>query len=392
MQLFARTALILGGATKSALTAKLALPQQTERLTISILRPTTAGPVVTWTDKATIRVTLIITIDGREHRYIGQATGGARSAPTGGDLAAYRLVIYPTWGFLGGTETTKRLGETAVTEYAATVLVEVLRGSLSTWYDVGVAEAPAPTMPFHSSVAFDAATSALEEGGDKILSLSHTASGADRAVFAASSGYGSGAGLPSTSCTYAGNAMTEMWDEQTSSASNFHNAGYQLAGAGVTTGAQTVTNTLGAGTASIHFLLVMSMTGVDGTTPVGTPVLTTFKTSPWSDTVSDAAADDLIVDSLCCFATGTPAVGGGQTNPANLQQVDAGGTVFARASYQAGSGDDIMSWTATGSIDGFLGAVAFKAAAGGAAPAFGFSHGQRSVQRGLGRGILRTTK
>ena len=36
--------------------------------------------------------------------------------------------------------------------------------------------------------------------------------------------------------------------------------------------------------------------------------------------------------------------------------------------------------------------IAFKATAGGATPAFGLSYGQRSVQRGLARGILRTTK
>jgi len=163
--------------------------------------------------------------------------------------------------------------------------------------------------------------------------------------------------------------MTEVWDQTTDVNSNLFNAGYHWPGGStVPSGSQTVTATIGAGTTSIQFIQVITMTGVHQTTPVGTAATeASFHTSPWSVTVGSVGADDLVVDNGCFFGTGTPAVGANQTNPANNQQVDAGGTVFSRASYQDGVDGGVMSWSQTGSIDGFLGAIAFKPAAAGAA-------------------------
>ena len=376
-EIVARRGVTLDASVRRVKTAPVALAAQTSTIEVRLRRPTALAPLA-WDDTATLSVGIVLTVDGLAQRYTGQATGGIRvvgrtsQTPRGHEALEYVLTIAPTWGYFGARAgTPKRLGETALTSYTAHIELVLLRGaSLTTDVVVTSTEQPAPFIPFRSSVAFDTGTSAVEDTGDGIISVSHTAGGAgsDRAVFGGSSNYGAAAGSASTSMTYGGTAMTEMYDQQTSILSNLAHAGYQLALGNTLTGAQTVTNTLAATNPTVQFIQVISMTGVDQTTPVGTAVTSgPDATSPFGATVGSVGTDDLVVDNFILYGLGAPVVGADQTVDAGNSQVDAGGTIFSRASYQLGSAGGVMSWTATGPTDSFWGGVAFKPTAGAAA-------------------------
>jgi len=219
--------------------------------------------------------------------------------------------------------------------------------------------------PARAQVVLDDASSTEEEGMDATVTLNHTAGGAsNRAVFASCGGFGTGSGPTTTSITYGGTPMTEMWDVTTAAVSNAFLSGYYLAIGATLTGAQAVVCTVNQANPEIVWLTVISFTGVDQATPVGTSqTFGASQVSPWSVTVGSVGATDFVVDTLIAYGTGTPAVGANQTQQET--QVHSGGTLFMAASTQAGADGGVMSWTETGSIDGILGAVNFKAAAAG---------------------------
>lgn len=209
-------------------------------------------------------------------------------------------------------------------------------------------------------VAFGSATSAQELSGDGVLSLTHTENGANRAAFAGVGIIATNAEQNSTGVTYGGTAMTEMTD--TPVGFNTGQATYRLAG--IATGAQTVTSTIVDTTPFTHFLGVISMTDVDQTTPVGTPVSATGTLSPATVTVGSVGADDLVVDNLMLGgALAAPAIGADQTQRYTESEAPNGGE--GRGSTQPGTAGGVMSWTfALNPIDGWgIGAVAFKPAA-----------------------------
>jgi len=342
----------------------VALDPRTASLEVRLRRPTTPSPLA-WDATGRVEVSLVLVADGVEHRCVGSAGGGIRFGIDGREIAEYVLRYTPTWGFFGarGGRTT-RLGE-GKASYQARLEIRLLRGTVATEVAVTNEILAAPDVPFRNSVAFDAATDAQEVSGDGVLSLSHTSAGADRAVFAGV-GAGSNPGRTTTSVTYAGTTMTEMWDLLTNGPF-VTNSGHRLAGQA--TGAQTVTSTL-SGTAGEHALGVISMTGVDATTPVGTPVTTSVNDlqSSISVTVGTVGADDLLVDNIVgTYATMT--VGADQTLR-NTETVNA--AVDLRESTQPGTAGGVMSYAISGERFGLgasLGAVAFKPAAGGAAAA-----------------------
>src|SRR3990167_8358681 len=347
----------------------VAIDPLTATIRVRLRRPTTLAPLA-WDATGTVRVSILVTLDGVQHRSSAGFVGGIRTFQ-GQDRAFSSLTYTPTWGYFGvRSGFPKRLGETQKTSFTAHVELEWVAGSVTTELDVVTTERPAPAVPFHSSVTVDNRTdTAVEESGDGVVSLTHTAgggAGSNRAVFAGSLNLGPSAGINSTGTTYGGTSMTEMWDD-TEAVNNLGHAGYQWALGDTLTGAQTVTNTLAASNPTHHYLQVISFIGVHQTTPVGTAQHTTAAdtTSPVSLTVSDAGADDVIVDSLVMYGLVGPTIGADQT--LENTAVDSGGTVFFRGSSQPGTADDVMSWTSTNFIGAFLGAVAFKAAAGGAA-------------------------
>ena len=211
--------------------------------------------------------------------------------------------------------------------------------------------------------AFDTATSAQELSGDGVLSLTHTAGGADRAAHAGVGIIASAGQQDSTSVTYGGTSMTEMTD--TPFGVNSGQATYRLAGPA--TGAQTVTSTITDATPFTHFLGVISLTGVDQTTPVGTPVSATGTVSPATVTVASVGADDLVVDNVMLGAAlVAPVVGADQTERWSQSEALNGGE--GRGSTQPGTAGGVMSWTFTTDPgdDWGIAAVAFKPVAAAA--------------------------
>ena len=207
-------------------------------------------------------------------------------------------------------------------------------------------------------VAFDAVTSAIEVSGDGVLSLSHTASGSDRAAFAGSEAMEpSFATTTTTSVTYGGSSMTEAWD-LVFGADAAHSAGYSIVAPATT--AQTVTATLSIINPVTHVLGVISLTGVHQTTPVGTAATSTGTATSGSVTVGSVGADDLVVDAL--ITNDAETVGADQTG--RWDRIN--GFVEGVGSTQPGTAGGVMSWSWGSSKNFALGAMAFKPAAGAA--------------------------
>jgi hypothetical protein len=368
--ILSRQDITLNAATPLYSSPIIALDPDAAEIVVVVQRPTTAVPLA-WTASGQIQVTISVMVDGVQYRAVGRASGGVRAGPVG-DMAAYRLT-YTLPVRLGQrardyiAQSTRdaegfysdvpldRVGRGATT-ITAQVSISRLRGSITT--SVLVAEAdsqPAPTVRTKNSVAFDAATSAKEDGGDGVLSLSHTAAGSDRAAFAGVGWYVSGSGDASTSASYGGTGMTELWDFNPDAQAG--NAGYRLHAPA--TGAQTVISTLGISTdIQTHILGVVSFTGVDQTTPVGTPNTAFSTTGNGTVTVASVGADDMVVENYLDNAAGTPTIGADQTQR-NTQTFF---TLNYRQSTQPGTAGGVMSWTTSGVSWWGIGAVAFKAA------------------------------
>jgi hypothetical protein len=210
-------------------------------------------------------------------------------------------------------------------------------------------------------VTFDASSSAEEIAGDGVISVSHTATGSDLAAFAGNMIWASS--QTTDSITYDGAGMTEQWDlDQTNS--SIGNAGYTKAG--IPSGLKTVTATSPPGVIDYQAIGVMTMTGVNQTTPVGTAATdvqgsgSPDVTDP-SVTVGSVGANDLVVDfAIIQQNLGSITAGANQTDVVNIRQDY--GDKYQRASYQAGTGGGVMSWSVSGESYCYWaqGAIAFK--------------------------------
>lgn len=333
----------------------IAVAAQTSQIELRLRRPTTVAPLL-WDATTILQINLSLDIDGVAYRIIGQASGGVRAASPGNaagkvELDEYRLLYRLPIVISGGVvKNVAELGSVRTASFSLTLLTGMVAQT-----EVLLAittEAPAPQWIVSSSVAFDAVTSAQELNGDGILSLTHTSTGSDRAVFGAS---GCRNIQTSTSMTYGGTSMTEMWDFSHGS-SSIATHGYRLAAQA--TGAQTVTSTL-SGAAEDNGLGVISMTGVDQTTPVGTAVTASGVSTTPSVTVGSVGTDDLVVDG-CMTAYGdgvTQTVGADQTS--RFAELLFWNGSHLTGSSQLGSAGGVMSWT-TSSRAWLIGAVAFK--------------------------------
>ncbi len=340
----------------------------TNEVLLRLRRPTTASPLA-WNASAQIRLILVVEVDGIEYRCQGSTSGGIRTNILGQEIPEYvlryRLPVRMDEG------RAKRLGEGRSNTPQAYIIVERVRGNIATEIlQAETSEADPPIWTVHHSIAFDAATDAVEISGDGVLSLTHTSTGANRVVFG---GGGNSDDPPraSSSMTYGGTGMTNMWDVGPAAGDFGRNAGYQLVNQA--TGAQTVTHTLG-GAIGEHGLAVVSLTGVHQSTPVGTPATVADNDGGTTITVTVGSlnADDLIVDFLytACNGGATEAGSGPDANQTErTQEVYEGGgfSLFFGSSTQSGADGGVMSWTTnvSQSFAGTLGAVAFKAAAEG---------------------------
>ena len=335
----------------------LSASRPSHRVDIGSLDPLTHGMAVRlaplrWSPLDCVRINLVVLVDGAEHRVNGQVTGGR---------AMYSLFHSLPTGFFGG-ETPYRYGEQARVSYRAYVEFEHVHGAPQFVADISWAARQVSPWEIHHSVAFDTASNVIEQGGDGVVSLSHTASGSNRAAFVTVGVRTSTAGVGTTSYGGGGGSLTSVFSEENTT---FEVLMYGFSKTAPDTSSQTVSSDITATTPSDHFLGVITMTGVDQTTPTGTaasdPIA--FDVSP-SATVSSVNADDMVVDFL--VDQNSPTVGANQTeriNPANTSF-----PTYFRVSTQAGSDGGVMSWTHTGNGTRGLHALAFKAAPTGPVP------------------------
>ena len=347
------------------------LDRLTSAITVKLRRPTTAQPL-NWNANSTVRVSLVFIVDGVEYRCVGHVTGGFRYAdPPLNTIAIpeYRLTYSPTVlfvdkareyiktatpdkdGFYENVPLT-RLGETG-SIIQGYLLLERVRGTINTVITIAATtEAPAPTVRTKNSVAFDAASTVYEGGGDGVVSVSHISGGSDRGVFAASGivDFFEDPRNPATSSiTYGGSGMTEQWDLQI--ATVYGVSGYTLLNPA--TGAQTVTATAASGGPTDMALGVISFTGVGS---VGTAATQTGNSSTASVTVSGVESDGMVVDSFINESLGVSSVGADQTQRNNLD----GSFATARSSTQPGTAGGVMSWNFPSSGAWGIGAIEFK--------------------------------
>lgn len=205
------------------------------------------------------------------------------------------------------------------------------------------------------AIAFDAATTGSASSATSV-SATHTHTGTNGAAFMHSA---SAAATPqAVAGSYAGTSMTEHWD--TTFASFYRHAGYTLVNPA--TGAQTVTATY-AGSQGQLRIGVATYTGVDQTTPVGTPNTATGSSTTPSVAIT-SATDELVVDGMAQVANANATAGANQTERWDL----AGTEVSIAGSEEAGAATTTMSWTLPASAAWHIGGIPFKpAAAGGGA-------------------------
>lgn len=344
--------------------SRMLLDPLTAKIAVRLRRPR-ADYHVDWTASQLVQANLIVRLDGTEHRCTGHAIGGM-------GISDMVLTYTLPHGFFGRPrDGAKRLGELGRIVYDARIELGLLGGGATSLdVDAWTIRMPSPTYLYHSSVAFDAATSAEQFSGSGTLSWSHTASGSDRAVFMGCCNYRETDNTGILNQTYPGTGATaELWDAAgpATDPAKLRTAGwYRVA---PSTGAQTASFDSDVTDPTYKAGGVISMTGVHQTTPVGTHVTGNGLTSAASVTVTDAVSGDLVVDVLTCICTAAtpPTIGANQTER-NAQDVfyDPSAQYF-RQSTQNGSDGGVMSWTATDINTSYgwnAGAVAFKAADG----------------------------
>lgn len=373
MNLSASIPIILNAGLSRIETPLVSVPALTSEISIRLQRPTTAVPI-SWNASSQLRVTIRFVVDGVEYQMVGTVSGGIREKAPGIESDEYVLRYRPTVlfeqrardyiatetpdaeGFYANVPLT-RLGELGSTIKAGLIL-ERLSGSIATTLKAAISlDAPAPTIArHHNSVAFDAATEGYESMGDGVLSVSHTASGANRAAFIGVSAQCSV--VSSQGATYAGSSATELWDVTV--ATGYLNAGYVRVAP--STGSQTVTSTLDDSGPFEHGISVITMTGVNQTTPTGTYADATANNTAPSVTVAAPASDSLIVDNLVTEGMARSAVGANQTERTSPADINL---LYHYGSTQAGADGGVMSWTLPSASNWRLVAVEFKAAGAG---------------------------
>ena len=327
-------------------TTSVALDPKTATIALRLTRDATRWPLAT-----RVQARIVVVRDGERFRAEAVVTGGLLLDAVGAEITATVLTYTLPWGFFGARRTgdlPKRLGETAQTEYVAWAEIEALEGAMAADLDMASVEAEAPRIPFHSSIAFDAASSATLSGPGT-LSWSHTvAAGSDRCLVIGYSDYGWITNA--TNVTYNAVAATSV-----STATNGNGPVASLWRlVAPDTGANTVSMDVTSQVTSSGG--AVSYTGVDQTTPFGTAATATGASTTPSVVVSSASGE-LVVDALSSGGN-TPTAGAGQTSRIALAN-------FFGMSEEAGAASVTMSWTTDTSNEWAIVGAPLKAAAAG---------------------------
>lgn len=336
----------------------------TAEFRVCLSRPTTVAPR-RWAKDVEVRVSIHYRIDGMEYFCIGGAMGGVKMRRNGEEWDTYTLSYHPAELVHEGT--IKRIGETAKQETVAWCRVEALNGDVDTDVTFTAEAWPIVDKPIHHSVAYNTSIDGGQSGsGGATLTVNLTATGSDRAAFVGTANSDAGGGLLG-SCTYAGNALTELWDRTVGSF--YADGGYRAIDAEMGSGAQNVISTLTAGNQDEHYMTVITFEGVDQTTPVaGTNQASGSSNAP-SVATTGAASGDMVVDSCWQDGSGTLTEGADQTP----RQSHSIGTMRYASSTQPGASGNTMSWSSTASDNWGIGATVMKqgAAATGWGQLFG---------------------
>jgi hypothetical protein len=203
------------------------------------------------------------------------------------------------------------------------------------------------------AVAFNAASS-NGNGGVTSISTTHTAAGSDRFALIGVIAEGS---VTVSSVTYGGVACTLV---------HAHSNGdsgvrlYRIIAPATTAGATVQANFSGA--SSRCAIAVVSFTGVDQTTPLGTAADAETATGTATVNVSSAATE--LVCDLLWVADVSATVGAGQTARVNVGDIAEMGRTLGM-STEVGGATTTMSWTHPNtSADAFIIAVGIREAAG----------------------------
>jgi hypothetical protein len=218
------------------------------------------------------------------------------------------------------------------------------------------------------AVAFDAVGSSSNTGTGTLSYSVTIVSATNGAVFVGVGlGDAPGSGSTVTGVTFAGNAMTNV-TKQVSDSNTLGEASLWSIVNTTLTGIQTIVVTRN-GTPNASDTLesgAISFTGVDQTTPAGTPVKTSGTGTSSTINVTDSVSGDMCVDVTCQGSGGTWT--SGQTNrwQINVNGSSQGGN--GGGSTAPGGGTVAMSYTYEFSDGYALIAVSVKAAGAAAAP------------------------
>lgn len=326
--------------------SKIPVDPLTNEIRISIDRPTTGSPVA-WAANAQIQVELVLVIDGEEHVCSGRASGGIRVNRRDTEDAAYQLIHHPA--VMIRNNRVVRIGETAQTECAAFVRITMLRGSIDTVLTATTSTNGTPGFRIKNSVAYDTSIDATETGGDGVLAVSITGTGTNR-FGAVLSGNSDATGGKASTATWAGNALTELWDRLVGSF--YADFGARALDSQMGSGSQSVQITTTANQDELY-LCAVTFNGVDQTTPAnGTNQANGSSNAPSVATSATPGADDMVLD--ICWQDGS----GTLTAPAEQTERQAGtiGTMRYSVSTQAGSSGSTMSRSSTVSDQWGIGA------------------------------------
>lgn len=211
----------------------------------------------------------------------------------------------------------------------------------------------------HHSIAVDAVGSGQTTG--TTLTISHTVAGSDRYLLAG--GAGNWPATDINSITYNTDALTELVATDITGGNGACEI-YGIVAPDTGTNDLVITYNNGGDGNIGH---VISLTGVDQSTPIGTGVSAAGTGTTITVNVSSASGE-LVVDIAVADADGssrTLTVGADQTQRSNLQTTNLGGIVSAM-STEPGAGTVTMSWAVSASLNWATVAVPVKPSAGAA--------------------------
>lgn len=199
------------------------------------------------------------------------------------------------------------------------------------------------------AIAVDTTTSGT--GTSSPITVSHTTSGANRLILVGISGNGSSAPVVS-SVTYNGVALS-LVGSKVYSGRNFKIWIYKLVAPD--TGTHDVVVSFSTVPDLGCVVGVVTFTGVDPTTPLGTFVSATGDNNAPTVNVSSATGE-LVFDTLWSYYATTATAGAGQTQQWNTTSSTGRGS----GSTENGALTVTMSWTLSGSYYWVIGAVSIK--------------------------------